>query len=209
MACAGPETIGPLAGLMMSDDLHSTIMPDTPSQDAVVGAAETRPPLAAAEWPAARFVRHLQRTERLPGNVWGCASVIGLCPTPSASLSGVVGCVVTSRASHCLQTVCDALRVVIGERSVLLVGCCTCKLRKGSKMSQRHRDESENSSYSSDYHWDGLPSPMSFTDPVNPNHGRSEEPRPSPVGMQDHTEIWGYPTGIPLPVVEPPWLLVA
>jgi len=170
VARVGPETIGPLyhptgsrssqlAGLMMSDDLDSTGLPDTPFQGAVVEAAETRLLLTATRRPAARFVRHLQRAERLPGNMWGCASVIGLSLTPSASLSGVVGCVVASRASHCLQTVCDAQRVVIGIRSILLLGCCNCNLRESSTMSQRRRKESEESSSSSDYNWDGLPSP--------------------------------------------------
>jgi len=157
VAHAGPETIGPLyhptgsrcswlAGLTRSDDLDLTDMPDTQFQGA---------PLAAAEWPAARFarhLRHLRRTGRLPGNTWGRASLIGPGPSPSASLPGVVGCVTASCTSYCLQTVCDVRRVVISERSVLLVGCCICKSRKRCKMSQRHRSESESSSSSSEYH---------------------------------------------------------
>jgi len=90
--------------------------------------------------------------------MWGCLSVIGLHPTPSASLYGVVGCVVTVRTTLCLQTVCDVLCIAIEERRVLLDGCCGCKLHEGNNMSQRCRAESEKSSSSSD-DWDGLPSP--------------------------------------------------
>jgi len=88
--------------------------------------------------------------------MWGCVSVIGLHPMLSASLYGVVGCVVALRATHCLQTVCDVLRAAIEERRVLLVGCCVCKLREGNNMSQRRHTESEKSRSSSD-DWDGLP----------------------------------------------------
>jgi len=77
VARAGPETIGPLyhptsrrcsrpTGLMTFDDLDSADLPDTPSQGAVMKAAETRPPLTAAERPAACFVRHLRQAEQLP-----------------------------------------------------------------------------------------------------------------------------------------------
>jgi len=79
-----------------------------------------------------------------------------------------VGCVVALHATHCLRTVCDALRIAIEERRVLLVGCCICKLRESSKMSQRRRIESEKSSSSSNYHWDGLPSPDVLCRPRKP-----------------------------------------
>ena len=188
----------------MSADLDSADLPDTPYQGAVVEAAETRPPLAAAGRPAACFVRRLWWAQRLPGNMWGCVSVIGLCPTPPASLSGVVGCVVALHASHCPQAVCDALRVVIEERSILLVARCICILYKGCKMSQRRRSESVKSSSSSDYHWDGLPSPMSCANTANQSGTRSRGPRLSSAGMLDHTEAWGYPIGVPRLVAGPP-----
>jgi len=143
----------------MSADLDSADLPDTPSQGAVTKAAVTRPPLTAAKRPATCFARHLQQAEQPPGNMWGCMSVIGLCPMPSASLSGVVGCMVASHANHCRPTDCSVRRVAIERRSVLLVGCCVCNLSENSIMSQRHNSESEESSSSSDYYWDGLPSP--------------------------------------------------
>jgi len=90
--------------------------------------------------------------------MWGCVSVIGLWPTPSASPSAVVGCMLASRANHCLQTDCSMQRLDIEKQSVLLVGCCICNLQSCNTMSQRNNSESEGSSSSSD-DWDGLPSP--------------------------------------------------
>jgi len=150
-------------------------------------AAETRPPLTAAGRPAARFVRHVRRAERSPGNMWGCVSVIGLHPMPSASLYGVVGCVVALRATHCLQTVCAALRVAIEVRRVLLVGCCVCKLRENCNMSQRHcrhlrgdPSDSEGSSTSSDFHRDNLPRPDVVRARMRANAGHRPILRRSP-----------------------------
>jgi len=144
----------------MSDDLDTTDMPDTPSQSAVVVAAETRPPPVAAMRLFSRFVRHRRRAGRLPRNVRACAPLIGRCTSLPTSLTRVVGCVVASRIScYRLRTVFDVLCVVVGKRSVLLVAFRDCKLRETHNMSQSHRNESESSSSSSDYHWDGLPSP--------------------------------------------------
>jgi len=78
---------------------------------------------------------------------------------PPASLFGVAGCMVALCASHCLQTDCSVRRVVTERQSVFLVGYCTCNLCEGSIMSQRHRNDSEKSTSSSDYNWNGLPSP--------------------------------------------------
>ena len=199
VARASPDTIGPLyhptgrrcsrpAGLVMPDDLDSTDLPDTPSQGAVMEAIKTRPPLTAARRPTACFVRHVQLAEPSPRSMWGCVSVIGLHPTPSASLYGVVGCVVALRATHCLQTVCDVLRIAIEERHVLLVGCCVC------------------SSPALVLIIIGMacPLPMSYANNGSPNSTWSAGPKPSQAGMLDRTEAWASPTGVPLPAVRPP-----
>ena len=140
VARADPDTIGPLyhptgcccsrlTGSAVSDDLDPADLPDTPSQGAVMGPTVTRPPFTTTEQPATCFARHPPRAGPLPRNMWGCASVIGLCPTPFASPSGVVGCRLASRANHCLQTDCSVHCVDTEKRSVLLIGCCICNLR--------------------------------------------------------------------------------
>jgi len=164
------NTIGPLyhhtgcccsrqAGSAVSDDLDPANPPDTPSQGAVMGPTVTRPPFtAAAGRPATCFARHPPRAGPLPRNMWGCATVIGLCPTLFASPSGVVGCRLTSRANHCLPTDCSVHRVDTKKRKISLFGCCICSLHNCDIMSQRQDSDTDGSSSSSG-EWDGLPSP--------------------------------------------------
>jgi len=206
VARAGPDTIGPLyhptgcccsglTGLAVSDDLDPADLPDTPSQGAVMGPTVTRPPFTAAERPVTCFARHLPRAGPLPGNMWGCASVIGLCPTPFTSPSGVVGCRLASRANHCLWTGCSVHSVDTAKRSVLLSGCCICNSRRCDIMSQRQYHDTDESNSSSG-EWDGLPSPMSYANTGNPSGTWNVGPKPRPTGTPDRIGAWGSPTGL-------------
>ena len=112
-----------------------------------------------------RLVRHRRRAGRLPRNVQACASLIGRCTSLPTSLTRVVACVVASLVSYRLRIVFGAQCVAIVRQSILLADFYDCKLRKSGKMDRRCSyvlgDESSHSesSGSSDFHGDNLPSP--------------------------------------------------
>jgi len=163
------DTIGPLyhdtgcccsrqAGLTESDDLDPADPPDAPSQGAAMGPTATRPPFTAAGRPATCFARHQPRAGPLPRNGWGRVSVIGFSPTLFASPSGVAGCRLALRASHCLLTDCSVHSVDTEALKTLLLGYCNFSSQRCAIMSLK-QDSDTDGSGSSSGEWDGLASP--------------------------------------------------
>jgi len=163
------DTIGPLyhdpgcgcsrqAGLKESNDLDPADPPDTPSQGAVMGPTVTRPPFITAGQPATCFARHQPRAGPPPRNMWGRMSAIGLSPTPLASPSGVAGCRLALRASHCLLTECSVHSVELVALKNLLLGCCRYNLEYCTMASLKQNSDTDDSR-SSYGEWGGLASP--------------------------------------------------
>jgi len=123
-----------------------------------MGPTVTRPPFTAAGRPATCFARHQPRTGPLPRIMWGRVSVIGFSPTLFASPSGVAGCRLALRASHCLLTDCSVHRVETEELKTLLLGYCNFSSQRCTIMSLKQDSDTDGSGSISD-EWDGLASP--------------------------------------------------